>query len=108
MNYKQYREVMDAEGLEESELVKLILGEAIKKQKYIKSLKAHEAPESAVVKLEKEKGELIWLAIFTAQDEKQQGWRYIEDGESVRPMLEQQLEDIKRAKRAKSGEGIAI
>lgn len=95
MNYKEFKKVLKEGQLEESQLVNFYLKEAGKCQKYAKGLQAHNAPKSAVEKQLKKKEEYIWLAFFTAVDEKEQGWKYVEDGEAVLPTLLQQIEDIK-------------
>lgn len=97
MTYKEFLELMKAEELKESELVRYFLQEAGKHQKYIKSLKAHNAPLSAIQKQNKQKIECMWQALFVAIDEKKQGWRYVEDGQKVKPTLLQQLEDIRES-----------
>lgn len=95
MNYKEFKELMNAEGLEESELVKFYLKEAGKCQKYAKKLEAVEARRNVIEKQLRKKEEYIWFAFFTAVDEKEQGFMYVEDGEKVLPVLLQQIEDIK-------------
>lgn len=95
MNYKEFKELLKDGELEESQLVTFYLTEAGKCQKYAKGLQAHNAPKSAIEKQLKKKEEFIWLAFFTAVDEKEQGFRYVEDGERVLPTLLQQIEDIK-------------
>lgn len=97
MNYNDYQEIKKADGLQESLLVKYYLNEAAKCQKYAKGLLARKAPKEAIERQMYKKDEFIWLAIFTAQDEKEQGWRYVEDGPKVLPVLKQQLEDIREA-----------
>ncbi|EME8143309.1 hypothetical protein QFV16_000344 [Enterococcus faecium] len=97
MNYKEFVDLMKIEELEESELVRYYLREAGKHQKYMKSLIKHNAPTLAIEKQNRLKGECIWQALFIAIDEKKQGWRYVEDGQKVKPMLLQQLEDIREA-----------
>lgn len=95
MNYKEFMEIMQVEELEESELVRYYLREAGKHQKYIKTLKKHNSPSKVIQIQEDEKIKCLWQALFIAIDEKKQGWRYVEDGEKVKPMLLQQLEDIR-------------
>lgn len=95
MNYKEFKEVLRDGQLEESRLVTYYLTEAGKCQKYAKDLQAHNAPKSVVEKQLDKKEEFIWYAFFTALDEKEQGWKYVEDGEKVLPTLLQQIEDIK-------------
>lgn len=95
MNYKDYQEIKKAEQFEESELVKCYLSEAAKCQKYVKGLIKHDAPQSVIDKQLSKKDEFIWYAIFTGIDEKEQGWKYVEDGAAVLPTLLQQIEDIK-------------
>lgn len=95
MNYKEFKELLKVEEFEESELVKFYLKEAGKCQKYAKKLDAHNAPRIAIDKQLKKKEEFIWQAFFTAEDEKKQGFRFVEDGEKVLPVLLQQIEDIK-------------
>ena len=95
MNYNDYLEIKKYENFEESQLVKIYLNEASKRQKWIKGLKNHDAPQQVIDKQIHEKDEYIWLAIFTGIDEKKQGWRYVEDGPSVEMMLKQKLESIK-------------
>lgn len=95
MNYKEFKALLEEEQLEESELVKFYLKEAGKCQKYAKGLQAHNAPKSVIEKQLSKKEEYIWQAFFTAIDEKEQGFRYVEDGEKVLPTLLQQIEDIK-------------
>lgn len=97
MNYKEFKELLKEGDLKESRLVTFYLTEAGKCQKYAKGLKTHNAPQSAIEKQLKKKEEYIWLAFFTAVDEKEQGFRYVEDGEKVLPTLLQQIEDIKEA-----------
>lgn len=96
MDYKEYKAVMADSQLEESQLVRFFLSKATSCQKYINSLKQHNAPQTAIDVQIRAKEEWIWTAIFTAQDEKKQGWKYVEDGEKVKLMLLQQLEDIKK------------
>ena len=96
MDYNDYKAIMEDEELEESQLVKLFLSKASACQKYINSLKQHNAPQTAIDVQIRAKEEWIWTAIFTAQDEKKQGWKYVEDGEKVKLTLLQQLEDIKK------------
>lgn len=95
MNYKEFKELLKADDLEESELVRYYLTEAGKCQKYAKGLSAHNAPKNVIEKQLKKKEEYIWFAFFTAVDEKEQGFRYVEDGEKVLPVLLQKIEDIK-------------
>lgn len=95
MNYKEFKELLKADDLEESELVRYYLTEAGKCQKYAKGLSAHNAPKNVIEKQLSKKEEYIWFAFFTAVDEKEQGFRYVEDGEKVLPVLLQQIEDIK-------------
>jgi hypothetical protein len=95
MNYKEFKDVLKEGQLEESRLVNFYLKEAGKCQKYAKGLQSHNAPKSAVEKQLRKKEEYIWLAFFTAVDEKEQGWKYVEDGEAVLPTILQQIEDIK-------------
>ncbi|MDB1686256.1 hypothetical protein [Enterococcus durans] len=97
MNYKEFLEIMKKEELEESELVRYFLQEAGKYQKYIRSLKAHNAPTESIQKQNRKKIECMWQALFIAIDEKKQGWRFVEDGQKVKPMLLQQLEDIRES-----------
>lgn len=95
MDYNIYKEIKEAEGFEESTLVKFFLNEAAKRQKRIKGLIEHKAPQKVIDQQTHEKVEFIWLAIFTGIDEKKQGWLYVEDGPKVEMMLRQQLEDIR-------------
>lgn len=95
MNYKEFKGLLKEGQLEESQLVNFYLKEAGRCQKYAKGLKAHNAPKSAIEKQLVKKEEYIWLAFFTAVDEKEQGWKYVEEGEAVLPTLLQQIEDIK-------------
>lgn len=97
MNYKEYLEVKKSEGFEESILVKYFLNEATKRQKWVKGLSERNAPAAIIQKQLDEKNEFIWSAIFTGIDEKKQGWRYVEDGPAVKPMLQHQLEDIRES-----------
>lgn len=105
MNARTYQEIMQSEQLEESLLVKYYLRQAANHQKYIQSLKKHNAPAEAIEKQVREKEQWIWHAIFTAQDEKKQGWKFVEDGERMLPMLTLQLEDAKRAERLEASHG---
>lgn len=95
MNYKEFKKLLRADDLEESALVRYYLTEAGKCQKYAKGLSAHNAPKNVIEKQLRKKEEYIWFAFFTAVDEKEQGFRYVEDGEKVLPTLLQQIEDIK-------------
>ncbi|EMF0078834.1 hypothetical protein PGC23_002364 [Enterococcus hirae] len=97
MTYKEFVEIMKAEELEESELVRYYLREAGKHQKYMKMLENHNSPSKAIEIQNNKKIECLWQALFIAIDEKKQGWRYVEDGQKVKPMLLQQLEDIREA-----------
>lgn len=99
--YNDYKAVMEDQQLEESGLVKVFLNEAAKCQRYIKTLKKHEAPQAVIDVQIREKSNWIWQAITTAETEKKQGWRFMEDGPKVETMLKQQLEDIKEAKKLK-------
>lgn len=107
MNYKEFKEILKDGQLKESQLVRYYLTEAGKCQKYAKGLQAHNAPKSVIEKQLIKKEEYIWYAFFTAVDEKEQGWKYVEDGEAVLPVLLQQIEDIKESKylRKKGADG---
>ncbi|OWW45821.1 hypothetical protein F522_09435 [Enterococcus hirae 81-15-F4] len=48
MTYKEFVEIMKAEELEESELVRYYLREAGKHQKYMKMLENHNSPNKAI------------------------------------------------------------
>jgi hypothetical protein len=95
MTYKEFKDLMKTERLQESELVRYYLREAGKHQKYMKTLKKHNSPSETIEIQNNKKIECLWQALFIAIDEKKQGWRYVEDGEKVKPMLLQQLEDIR-------------
>lgn len=64
MSGVEYKQIFKENGLERSELVLLL-------EQQVKILIEHGRDELAE--------EAKWLAIFTAQDEKQQGWGYLED-----------------------------
>ncbi len=85
MNYKDYREIMLDEGLEESEAVRDYLNRAIYWNNSIKSLKDNYDPdviERLTKKFTEQKITFILLAIEIARFERDIGVKIFEEGES--------------------------
>lgn len=80
MNYNDYLQAMKEEGLEESELVKLWLDQAIFYNKVIKGLSAYKHIESIQKKIEQyevEKMLVIIEAVDIARQEKEIGQKFL-------------------------------
>lgn len=96
MNQIQYKEIMQYEGLKESIAVKAMLRKAVSHTNITKKLEVHaEAhPEQATIfkKFIKEHDDkrvtAVWKAIAVAEEEKRQGWRFVEDGPRFLSYLE--------------------
>lgn len=82
MNYRDYKEIMEAEGLQESELVRVFLREAMRQQRFLKGLSYHGALGLPPAKrVGERKITAILDAIDMARHEKELGYRIVEDGE---------------------------
>ncbi len=96
MNQVQYAEIMKYENLNESIAVKAYLQQAMIHTNIIRKLEnhaeAHEEQAPIFRKYIKEHDEkrvqAVWDAIAVAQEEKRQGWRYVEDGANFLAYLE--------------------
>lgn len=87
MNKTQYDAVMADSGLAESAGVKLFLARAAHFQRM--KLKLQQAQKSEpmnpvlfehIKKMDYERVHMVWQAIWNAELEKQQGWKFAEDG----------------------------
>lgn len=96
MNQRQYAEIMKYEGLQESLAVKAYLRQAMMQTNIIRKLKKHaevhieQAPifQKYIKKHEDKRIEAVWNALAVAQEEKRQGWRFVEDGAEFLAYLE--------------------
>ena len=96
MNQAQYAEIMKSENLKESIAVKAMLKQAIMHTNIIRKLEIHaEAHEDQAmifqkfIKEHEEKRVIsVWRAIEVAEEEKKQGWRFVEDGPDFLKYLE--------------------
>lgn len=96
MNQVQYAEIMKSENLQESIAVKAMLKQAIMHTNIIRKLEmhaeAHEDQATIFQKFIKEHEEkrvtAVWRAIEVAEEEKRQGWRFVEDGANFLKYLE--------------------
>ncbi len=96
MNQVQYAEIMKYEGLQESLAVKAYLRQAMMQTNIIRRLKKHaeahieQAPifQKYIKKHEDKRIEAVWNALAVAQEEKRQGWRFVEDGAEFLAYLE--------------------
>lgn len=86
MNARVFQEIMDSEGLEMSKSVLIMLQEAKKCQRNIKSMSLYKHLPYAAEYIEKEmeqKDKAIWQALEVAQLEKLYGFRLVEDRNDV-------------------------
>lgn len=106
MNQVQYAEIMKYENLNESIAVKAYLRQAMMQTNIIRKLEihaeAHEEQAPIFRKYIKEHDEkrvkAVWDAIAVAEEEKRQGWRYVEDGAKFLAYLEVKYNgDLKQA-----------
>ena len=106
MNQVQYAEIMKYENLNESFAVKAYLRQAMMQTNIIRKLEihaeAHEEQAPIFRKYIKEHDEkrvkAVWDAIAVAEEEKRQGWRYVEDGAKFLAYLEVKYNgDLKQA-----------
>lgn len=88
MSYPEYQAVMADSNLRESRAVKLYLSKAKHYhtqcklvQKVVAEHPNNLALQSEYRRLDESRVENVWLAVETAQAEKLQGWRYLEDGD---------------------------
>ena len=85
MDYNQYKEIMDYCGYSESGAVKVYLARAAHynrmKKQMLKSLdiKPSETAKKFVDHYEQRRIETVWEAIWVAESEHKQRWRYLED-----------------------------
>lgn len=113
LNFKEFKEIMAFEDFKMSQAVKVYLSKAVHYHKIQVSLKkavvSH--PHNLALAAELDKAiesriENVWLAIETAEAEKLQGWRYLEDGSDfVNTLLikyEGQLEKCTHLERLKT------
>ncbi|WP_304652271.1 hypothetical protein [uncultured Ligilactobacillus sp.] len=106
MNQVQYVEIMKYENLNESIAVKAYLRQAMMQTNIIRKLEihaeAHEEQAPIFRKYIKEHDEkrvkAVWDAIAVAEEEKRQGWRFVEDGAKFLAYLEVKYNgDLKQA-----------
>lgn len=86
MNARVFQEIMDSENLEMSKAVLIMLQEAKKCQKNIKSMSLYKHLPYAAEYIEKQmeqKDKAIWQALEVAQLEKLYGFRLVEDRNDV-------------------------
>lgn len=86
MNARVFQEIMDSENLEMSKAVLIMLQEAKKCQKNIKSMSLYKHLPYAAAYIEKQmeqKDKAIWQALEVAQLEKLYGFRLVEDRNDV-------------------------
>lgn len=96
MNQRQYAEIMNCEGLQESIAVKAMLRQAVMHTNIAKKLELHaeahpeqkEIFQKFIKKHDDKRIAAVWDAIAVAQEEKRQGWRYVEDGANFLAYLE--------------------
>ncbi|KRM62082.1 hypothetical protein FC26_GL000813 [Paucilactobacillus vaccinostercus DSM 20634] len=85
MDYNQYKEIMNYYGYPESGAVKVYLNRAAHynrmKKQMLKSLdtKSSETIQRFVDHYEQRRIETVWEAIWVAESEHKQRWRYLED-----------------------------
>lgn len=106
MNQIQYNDIMKYECLKESIAVKAMLRQAMLHTNIIKKLELHaeaypEQKESFRKFIKEHDGKRIsavWKAITVAQEEKRQGWRFVEDGPQFLSYLETKYDnDLSKA-----------
>lgn len=106
MNQVQYVEIMKYKNLNESIAVKAYLRQAMMQTNIIRKLEihaeAHEEQAPIFRKYIKEHDEkrvqAVWDAIAVAEEEKRQGWRFVEDGAKFLAYLEVKYNgDLKQA-----------
>ena len=106
MNQVQYVEIMKYENLNESIAVKAYLRQAMMQTNIIRKLEihaeAHEEQAPIFRKYIKDHDEkrvkAVWDAIAVAEEEKRQGWRFVEDGAKFLAYLEVKYNgDLKQA-----------
>lgn len=86
MNARVFQEIMDSEGLKMSKAVLIMLQEAKKCQRNIKSMILYKHLPYAAEYIEKQmeqKDKAIWQALEVAQLEKIYGFRLVEDRNNV-------------------------
>lgn len=83
MNYRDYKEIMEAEQLQESEAVRYYLGRAAYWQKAIKRLEQYDnaAKQRLLPKFMNTKISFIWQAIDIARFEKEIGFKINEESD---------------------------
>ena len=82
MNAREFENIMQSEGLKTTRAVMIMLQEAKKCQKNIKSMSLYKhLPYAAeyIEKQEEQKDKAIWQALEVAQLEKMYGFRLVED-----------------------------
>lgn len=86
MNYKQYQEIMKSERFKQSQTVKLYLDRAAHYTRIRDNLQKtyDEHPNDVLYDFIQEQDvkriESVWNAIWVAEAEHNQGWRFLEDG----------------------------
>lgn len=88
MNKPQYDAVMADSGLTESQGVKLFLDRAAHFQRMKLKLQAAQKGDpmnpvlfAHIKKMDYERVHMVWQAIWNAELEKRQGWKFVENGE---------------------------
>lgn len=106
MNQVQYAEIMKYENLNESIAVKAYLRQAMMQTNIIRKLEIHaEAHEDQapifrkyIKEHDEKRVQAVWDAIAVAEEEKRQGWRFVEDGAKFLAYLEVKYNgDLKQA-----------
>lgn len=106
MNQVQYAEIMKYENLNESIAVKAYLRQAMMQTNIIRKLEIHaedhedQAPifRKYIKEHDEKRVQAVWDAIAVAQEEKRQGWRYVEDGANFLAYLDVKYNgDLKQA-----------
>ena len=86
MNAREFENIMQSEGLKMTRAVMIMLQEAKRRQKNIKSMSLYKHRPYAAEYIEKQmeqKDKAIWQALEVAQLEKMYGFRLVEDRNDV-------------------------
>ncbi|WHQ80648.1 hypothetical protein QFF56_02900 [Ligilactobacillus animalis] len=96
MNQRQYAEIMNCEGLQESIAVKAMLRQAVMHTNIAKKLELHaeahpeqkEIFQKFIKKHDDKRIAAVWKAIAVAEEEKRQGWLFVENADDFMSYLE--------------------
>lgn len=87
LNYREYQAIMHDQGLQDSQAVEAYLTRAKHHARMVKKMQAsydlmgmNEAMYNLIKREDQKRSEMVQAAIETAQAEKAQGWKYLEDG----------------------------